>query len=1623
MVNKAPLLYFYQRHKASKRFLSGWVAISVEASGYFTFDDEGCSSCISVMNVSYPSLVGNLFVMLSNGSELDLGAVTDSQQMVALTHDDSAGPQITDIKVFLERDGQLIDVILVGTGSISSDTLYVIVGEDVSIDVTIQTQIDVVFGVDYGDSITVMENCGGPISSFKLIHTYANPGQFQLNVEASDMVSGGQSSALSIEAIYNLNGITANDNGVSDLLEPGNLLTLSVSIAAGANVPFGQTTLNVTCPTEMVTELLTITAGGMQPISCNMSLPGSYEIAVIAISPLENKHLFNRTYKVWDNLKFKFVPTGEAFAIGFKPTFTLENAPVYNFDYILDFGEGTIVEKNGTDHLMTLFETIEIPVLNYNEPGNYTMHVVGSNPEYTIVQDISFIFEHAIPPSHIKHDITGMLLCPPGDVLFSIYANNGIAEPLPTDVSCTFDFGDGTVESEARVNLSYDSVGLGKQVEHIYTTEDIMNILFVCSNRVSNISITSVIDARIMNVNIIEVTHYEFLLMNDTNPVDLEITYAVINFTSPPPNLTHAISWDIAETLVEVDMTQLNDIHTYSSRDAFLVSIFFEYYSVERTESKYVKVGGVNFFLDPSSSRIGQTNTTSINFQLVRYLVSENHVVAVDWGDGSSPTDLTYGPTAVTPQTVPVFPTGVTSTISHIFIKRGVFNPVVTYTSVRGMEIYHMNDTVYIENEIKDLQIATEETYTFADDIIPIITMGNFSDPVRNISCSFNYTEGSVTEMGDLSNDTSSITTIINYSELGDKVLWVTCSNYLSEQVLNASYLVFSICFDSSSLFDRTYRTPAMALKIYTSLPQVITGRASLTDVCKNRTNIVYTWTAEKVNGSRLDEIVIAPPNSISFLILNFLSEPAIYKLTLNISFPGYPEDYIKDYMFVELIDPPLVGLINYGSERSVSIGMPVDLDAATQSHDPRVGFGVDDPLLRFSWNCYIITDNTTVQNYAKPLSTDTSYRSNPPCGFTLPNEGKIVGLDTSGATPNSWYLVEVTVRKDVRYVNSVQVLFMTTAGAPLIGITCKLNCLQKLLPEDITYLQSDVVCPSCTQTQLDNAVYLWSFYKHNFATGEDERQLWTPGITTARSDKEFRTGNNFFEEGGSYMVELEVDIPGKDMGQTTFRININWYPYGGTCDLLPLTGWSTVTRYQITCNDWKDEGVRFIKDAAMDVGEPVRYRVEQKTRLGSFVVYEGAEKSTPPFFLQMCDGTDGFNCRVVTYIKDLFSSEATVTNSVDVQSPIGYYLSKSINESNGTEVSEAESLSEFFLKMQEEVNVTKGFGSVFVTAQVASAFASVLNSIPLQPSSVDNLELINNNDSLATGQLILDGLRNVDPMETEVKNLLEFMILAITESIKDYDIKEDVSVSDVSVFSSSLTSAIDDPTLILETAQSAISKTAVDLSNNLLTKLNETVTIKDVMVAMGAISDLQDKIIDIGSPDMSGFLPQGTDYSNVIYDPQGDGFNPYEQQYFTELMNQRKKANAAGNIRNAQETITACQTIWENAFTIMNKATADNTIYKSDHNNFNTELMKGIIEQIVDLQKSKTDTVIGADQQGVTFNFTGITEDVKDKSSADLKACCFIYISIDKSLINGINFTDLVHQRHQSYRFSSSKN
>ncbi|ESP04003.1 hypothetical protein LOTGIDRAFT_156606 [Lottia gigantea] len=1509
-----------------------------------------------------------------------MGSILDSNQIVALTEDDTQAPVMSSIKINLDQNGTMIEKVLVGPGKIESETLFIYLDQVVTVTVEIQSDIEVIFGVDYGDSISVSETCGGPISAYKLTHTYATIGVFNLSVEASNMVNN-QSSFLSIETVYPINNIHFDDKSTPLLVEPDSVLLFDV-IASGTSFPFGKTELMIECGANVTNETFTLTQDGIQTINCTMDEVGNHTIVVTIMSPLDRLELYRRDFRVWDNLTlFTFQPSAEAFAVGNLPSFNYTNPPVFNFDYVIDFGEGTILENNGIEHLRTRYTDITIPVLNYNTSGTYIVSFSASNHAYSKSMSTAVIFEYAIPPSNLQVDITDLLLVPPGLAKFSVYSDSGAAEITPTNVTCTYEFGDGvTITITNCCLLNYDATGLAIVVPYVFTTEGSMNVSFECENRVSSELMFAEVETKLMNVTLIEITHYEFLLMNNSDPITFDIQYNIFNFTIPPVNLTYGITWESTETMKYTEMTRLNDSHVYSVRGNNLLTIYFEYYSGQRTERKYIRSGTVEFIL--ISSRIGQTDTTSIDFTVKRHLLSDDHSISIDWGDGSPDTSRSYTATTIPPQSNPVISTGAPTTESHVFIKAGIFTPVITFSSVRGIEILDLNDTIYIENKIQGLEISTEDRYTFADTIAPIISMGNTTYPVRNISCYFNYTDAGITVIGDLlDNSTDTIQTVIEYSDLGEKNLLVTCSNYLSEQTLQAVYLVFSVCFDSSRMFDRVYASVSTALKIYSSNPQTITGRSTITDVCKNRTdNIRYTWKLQRFNQSTstLQDIAISHPNSISFTVLDFTSEPGIYRLELTVFFPEYPDDYITDVMFLQLIDPPLVGNIEFGSKREVSIGIPVNFDAKLSSFDPKIGHGIEDPDLRFSWNCYRIADSAAVDSYTAPYSNDTSYRSAPPCGFTLPSQSIINGIDTAGVQPNSWYLVELEVTKDVRRVTDIQVLYFSNADTPLLGISCQLNCLQKVLSDDITYFHSSITCPSCSPEQLNSVTYSWSVYKYNVITGQDDLLNWvdiSSYISTVQSDREFNAKPFLFEEGASYAVELEATIPGKDPTKTTIRFDVNYRPYGGVCEFNTLTGFATVTKFQVTCDGWMDESFRRDRDALIDGGEPVVYRVEQFTRLGTFVVYEGSERSTPPFFLQPCDERDSYDCEVVVKIMDFVRSEANEKFIVNVQAPLDYYLSKARNETNSTDITTDEILEEFYQRIEQDINVTLNYDSFLIGIMTASTYGAVLNTIPLEQSPIEDFGLIQSNDSITARQTIVDSLRIIDPKKQRLQNVMEGVILLFTDTVNKTTRTAPLTLNDILIASSSLASLIDNPEIITGRAQSAISNTAEDLSNSLVAKLETSVIIKDILKTMEAINTLQDKVIDLGGPDMTGKLPNGVDYSNTDWNPEGDGFNPYEQEYFAKLINRRKAADIDRFIENAKETERVCEKIWENSFEIMDKATADNTTFKTINRNFASELTKGTIREILARQRAKTTIaqLMLGNQTGITEGQTGV--------------------------------------------------
>ncbi|KAK6196102.1 hypothetical protein SNE40_001391 [Patella caerulea] len=285
-------------------------------------------------------------------------------------------------------------------------------------------------------------------------------------------------------------------------------------------------------------------------------------------------------------------------------------------------------------------------------------------------------------------------------------------------------------------------------------------------------------------------------------------------------------------------------------------------------------------------------------------------------------------------------------TISHKFAKAGYVIPQIKCTSDRRVEVLDLSDSLYIENEIRNLEAVVDSEYGMLDDVVQIIKMGQVDClPVINVTC-FNEHADDLnlrpTEFGNII-ETSNTSTTLRYPYPDKYALITNCSNYLSYQIINMTYIVYSQCFDTLELFDRDYRDP---LNPFTHIGTMISGRARVSGECRNMTNLIYVWTIQKSEGL-----------SISYLQKKLFST-GHYRLELLMYFPFSPNDFIADFIYVQLRPPPLTAKIKGGAEIEICREMMLRLDVKSLSYDEEIGEGVTDPELSFEWSCYLFTDH-----------------------------------------------------------------------------------------------------------------------------------------------------------------------------------------------------------------------------------------------------------------------------------------------------------------------------------------------------------------------------------------------------------------------------------------------------------------------------------------------------------------------------------------------------------------------------------------------------------------------------------------------------------------------------------------
>ncbi|XP_076075764.1 polycystin-1-like protein 2 [Mytilus galloprovincialis] len=489
---------------------------------------------------------------------------------------------------------------------------------------------------------------------------------------------------------------------------------------------------------------------------------------------------------------------------------------------------------------------------------------------------------------------------------------------------------------------------------------------------------------------------------------------------------------------------------------------------------------------------------------------------------------------------------------------------------------------------------------------------------------------------------------------------------------------------------------------------QRITLESSAEVNCKVSQTVSYLWNIYKISqGETYQDYIFENykiDDSVELDNLNLVFIPRIlpigqYRINLNVSMTEIYGLSAEDFTYIKIIPTPLKVKISGGNARVVGYNQMLIVNAGEQSYDP----DIDDPNnktgMRFIWKC-----RQSIDIYQEKISQIdipewdiyVNMTRQDGCFGTgigiLPFHESQLKISTLYLEPNTENVFEVEVYKDDRMGSFEQLVYVVEGDPPTLIINCHVNCKSKMNPSGEFTLS--VTCVECTN--YDKEEYKWSLYLKNETLGGFYLVNNLDAVTEAgTSSQAIKIKQGSLIGGQVYRFRIDGKVYGYAPSFTEYEFITNLPPYGGTCDIDPISGYALETEFEIRCRGWLNPGEEAI------LGRGLLYRFWSRPQ-GSFdtqLLYYGKDAFTPKSKFSLGPVDNDFFHDVV----------------VRISNPIGEfvetYLKVKVNEPMEDDVSDLLTLTS---GESNELTTLLSSGKAQEAKQLVVAVASLINYSPV---------------------------------------------------------------------------------------------------------------------------------------------------------------------------------------------------------------------------------------------------------------------------------------------------------------------
>ncbi|XP_041364036.1 uncharacterized protein LOC121379460 [Gigantopelta aegis] len=1310
----------------------------------------------------------------------------------------------------------------------------------------------------------------------RLNHTgiYHDIANINMTVIATNEI-GGISTSFILHVLHPIQGIAFNANNTE--LEPGEVLTLSRMLSDNLPEPMGM--VNVTIDYSdghppVTIGLINKKTTGDEFRSQKYQRQGDFNISVIMSSQVDTVEK-NISIQVWHKLNISLKVNRTTWAVGDKVVFELTNIPDYGFNYIIQYGDGRQTHQSDEQ---VLYSQNKLKILThvYEKKGEYTLQGRMFNKLHDSNNSAHVIIEYPVPemtllPNNATYPV------PDGKVLFSLNVPKNI--PVPENGQCLFEF-EKDKAVKMVLNVTYERPLV---YEYTFSRKGTYKVNVTCNNTVSKNVWKSEVTLAPFRVDELKPSLFGPLAVGDTEEsttVNFSLNFG--NMVRPPHNASVFWNFNDTTTVQEEDLTNWTKSHTFEDKGIYNVKVTVSYSGITKVIEFPVRIGIVLLFVNQTAGRVDQDS-----FKFTADVPPGSNLrLLLSFGDSEDQ--------------------GVRSneSVLHMYEKANIYHPRLTGENETFSETMVLKTPLVVDYSIDTMEISMEGNITHPPGMLKVrLSVPKGGHAIRNLSCQLLFGDAIDRQTYKWTVDLgrgAHVNYPYSYKSLGNHGVTVNCFNLISTKRVQRNVTVTNGCFDDEGMFDRQHSFSDSPLAVYSHSRIVVRGRVAV--ICYDR-DPVYQWTVRKSSSSHWEDISLTdPPSSEVFEFKKSLLSAGLYQLSLNISFRQLRDNWLAETTYVQLIDAPLVANIDGGKIR-VTPSEDVLIDAVSRSYDPKLGLGKSDRLF-FNWTCGWCP-STSIQELER-CQDNLSHVACDEISKPVKN-GAILFLG-SKVRRFRGYMFEVRVTFGGRSSLPAKQLIQIKLGAPLLKITCVINCEMKTAVSSDLSVESE--CLSCVGQERFQARYSWTLTRKN----SKEKQIIVPHfqqniINTGDNQSAIVIKKDFLEPGQEYSLNLWMNLPGsKSSGFASLAIVTNIPPRGGNCSVQPTTGYAYQTGFVISCFGWQDEGYRANTSDTRDGKEPKGFTYILAKDDFQLVLRTGVESTSPRLLLPIQPKLTS-TYQLIVRILDILNDYTDYSMNVTVLSPIEH-LNKTEEDYEYDPEEEAITFASV-KKIIDAANQTMAEAmastNLLKNMNVFTSLASVLNDVKVpNETTLVSTKLKTYTTSTQWIKLWKDYQTPRDgKVTTMIATKTEEMTSIVSSRLTEIDQFDEDQLSTLSEGMAVILQQTTKTTLVSAQISSTVVNRASKVLNKLSRKKPYPMKEKIVTAIKGTVSFIN-KILKKALPDPNKSLPSDV-HEDIVPEPDGTSDTHKEENMF--LIKKTAQANLVKRFQQINKAQTSPKT------------------------------------------------------------------------------------------------------------------